>query len=137
MSNVRYICAVGNAYDNRQEAVDGLAGTLSVVDFAYIDENLQCVLYCENAREVPCNGQWAVFGQLGPGAKPRIPSELVRVERVKAYAEIQRMPTLDLMQRNPDFIFGYLHEDDVEHCTLFFRVGHNTGGITQTPVHEL
>lgn len=136
MSNVRYICAVGNAYDNRQEAVDGLAGTLAVVDFAYIDENLQCVLFCENAHEVPCDGQWAVFGQLGPAAKPRIPNELVRAERVKS-AYCQRNPTISWMQRNPDFIFGYLNPGDEGYCTLFFRTGHNTAGITQTPVHEL
>lgn len=137
MPNVRYIRAVGKPYDNRQEAVDGLAGTLAVVEFAYIDENLQCVLYSAQPLEKPCDGQTVVFGRLGPGANPRIPDELVRVEKVKSYAEVQRMPTLDLLQRNPDFIFGHLLEDDVDHCMLFFRTEHNTAGITQTPVHEL
>jgi len=135
---ITYIRQLGEPHDSHLEAMDTLAGALSIenIHFGFVDSSLRAVLFadCGDFTRGLSKDQSLVSGVLGKGFNRREPTTDIVMVEVQDYSEVQRMTTMDLMsQRSPWLLFAHVHPTKPGLVVLYLDPKHEISGLTQTP----
>lgn len=135
---ITYVRQLGEKHDSAEEAMDTLAGALSIenVHFGYVDAAHRAVLFadCGDFTRGLSKDQSLLTGVVGKGFNRREPTTDIVMVEVQDYSTVQKMTTMDLMsQRSPWLLFAHTHPTKAGMVVLYLDPKHEISGLTQKP----